>query len=192
MPRKTRNTPPTIEMMLRYLLNFVRYADAEPMLAAIIKNGTANPRENTARRKDPWPIVAVEAASVSIDPRIGPTHGVQPKANAAPKIRELTGLPGLRALTLVICFSTFKNGNFKMPIINSPKNTTKMPPIRENQILYLKSAAPPRPNKLPRTIKTKLKPITYRTQFKKIFFRAILAFVGSCRSFAETPLINPK
>ena len=46
--------------------------------------------------------MAEEAARVRIDPRIGPTHGVHPKANVAPKIRELTGLPGFKAATKLV------------------------------------------------------------------------------------------
>ena len=53
IPRNTRNTPPITEITLRYLLIFAREEDAEPMLAAIIKNGTARPSENTAKRNAP-------------------------------------------------------------------------------------------------------------------------------------------
>src|SRR3989344_9267199 len=112
-----RNVPPIAEITLRYLLNFAIEFDAEPMPAAMMRNGTASPREKTERRKAPWPTVADAAASVSIEPKTGPAHGVQPKANVAPKIRELIGLPGFNAFIPLICFSTFKNGSRKTPII---------------------------------------------------------------------------
>jgi len=162
------------------------------MPAAIIRNGTASPREKTERRNAPCPTVVDAAASVKIDPKIGPTHGVQPKANVAPKMRELVGLPGFNAFILPIFFSTFKNGSRRAPIMKNPKSITKMPPIRESQILYWARAEPPRPKRLPSSMKIRLKPITNKSPFKKIFLRADFDFSGSCKSCTETPLMNPK
>ena len=126
--------PPMMEIILRYLLILCKYVDAEPMLNAIARNGIASPREKTDNRKAPWPTVPPAAASVKMEPRMGPTHGVHPKLNAAPKIRELAGLPGFKVFTLTKCLSIVKNGNLKMPIINNPKSITKIPPIHESHI----------------------------------------------------------
>jgi hypothetical protein len=120
--------------------------------------------------------VADETASVKIDPKIGPTHGVQPKTNVASKIKELTGLSGFNIFILPIFFSTFKNGSRKIPIIKSPKNITKIPPIRESQILYGAKAELTKPKRLPSNTKTKLKPIINKVPFKKIFLRADFNF----------------
>lgn len=192
IPRKIRKSPPIIEIILRYLFNFEIYFDAEPIPAAIMRNGIASPREKTERRNAPCPTVAVVVASVRMDPRIGPTHGVQPKANVAPKIVELSGLPGFNAFIFPILFSTFRNGSRRTPIMKSPKNITKIPPIRESQIRYWTRAEPTSPKRLPSSIKIKLNPIINKRPLKNIFCRADFNFSGSCKSCAETPLINPK
>ena len=52
----------------------------------IITNGIPIPAEYASSRLNASP--GVVAASVSIEPKIGPTHGVQPAANARPKIND--------------------------------------------------------------------------------------------------------
>ena len=52
----------------------------------IIMNGIPIPIEYESRRLKAIPGVIV--ANVRIAPRIGPTHGVHPAANARPKINE--------------------------------------------------------------------------------------------------------
>ena len=52
----------------------------------MIMNGTPIPTEYANRRLNASP--GVVKASVSIEPKIGPTHGVQPAANARPKIND--------------------------------------------------------------------------------------------------------
>ena len=72
------------------------YWKAEPASAAVNRNGTANPAENTKSSKAPVPTVAEEAARVRTAPSTGPTQGVQPKAKVAPNKNELKGLPGTK------------------------------------------------------------------------------------------------
>lgn len=94
-----------IDTTFKYFVILARYSEAEPMPAAIKRNGTASPKENTPKRNAPCPTVVEVAASVKMAPNTGPTHGVHPKAKAEPKITELKGFPGLMNLAAWICFS---------------------------------------------------------------------------------------
>ena len=60
----------------------------------IITNGIPIPAEYASSRLNASP--GVVAASVSIEPKIGPTHGVQPAANARPKINDSGKLAPVR------------------------------------------------------------------------------------------------
>jgi hypothetical protein len=73
-----------------------KYFDGVEILSeALIKfqDGTAKPAEYTANSKTPRAIVSLAAASASTVVRIGPMHGVQPKANAKPSRKPLQ-IPG--------------------------------------------------------------------------------------------------
>ena len=52
-------------------------------------NGIARPREYENSKNIPLIILSEVEASTKIDPKIGPMHGVQPKANAIPIKIEL-------------------------------------------------------------------------------------------------------
>ena len=60
----------------------------------IIMNGMPIPAEYANSRLNASP--GVVAASVSIEPKIGPTHGVHPAANARPKINDSGKLAPVR------------------------------------------------------------------------------------------------
>ena len=55
--------------------------------APVIRNGTPNPNEYASNELYAAP--GDVAANVNILPRIGPTQGVQPAANAAPNTNEV-------------------------------------------------------------------------------------------------------
>ena len=55
--------------------------------APVIKNGTPSPSEYAIRELYAAP--GEVAASVSVVPSIGPTHGVHPDANAAPNTNDV-------------------------------------------------------------------------------------------------------
>ncbi len=63
------------------------------MPTAVSKKGIARPAEYAASSKTPRKIVSLAAASASTVARIGPMHGVQPKANANPSRNPLQ-MPG--------------------------------------------------------------------------------------------------
>jgi len=75
---------------------------------------------------------------------------------------------------------------------NTPKRITKMPPILVSKKRYSSSAAPPKPNRLPKTMNTELKPTIYRTPFTKILRLALALVSGFLSSSAEAPLIKLK
>ena len=64
------------------------------MNTPIIMNGMPIPAEYDNNRLNASP--GVVAASVSIEPKIGPTHGVHPAANARPKINDSGKLAPIR------------------------------------------------------------------------------------------------
>ena len=64
------------------------------MNAPMTMNGIPIPAEYASSRLNASP--GVVAASVRIEPKIGPTHGVQPAANARPKINDSGKLAPVR------------------------------------------------------------------------------------------------
>ena len=135
-------------------------------------------------------MVDVEARA-STAPKMGPTQGVQPNANAEPMASELDGLPISRNEGIFNCFFTCKKGNLNTPSMKSPNIITKAPAIRVSQILKGTSACPSSPISVPNMIKTIENPITKKRPFKKTFLLADFTFFGSLKSSAETPLMNP-
>jgi hypothetical protein len=92
-PSIIKKIPPIIDIHLRYSDIFSIYFVALEKENAIKRNGIARPIENIERRNAPWRADASVEASSRIDPKIGPTHGVQPNAKAPPIRTELDGLP---------------------------------------------------------------------------------------------------
>jgi len=88
-------------------------------------NGIPNPNEYARSRLNE--ILGVVAARVRIDPKIGPTHGVQPPAKARPKTND----SGKLAPDLVgkIFRSKFSLLIFELNIINIPNPIIMTPPI---------------------------------------------------------------
>lgn len=90
---KTR-TPSTIRIPpmtgLKYFRCFTIFritpVDCEKN-APVTKNGTPKPKEYA--RSELYAAPGEVAASVSVLPSIGPTHGVHPDANAAPNTKEV-------------------------------------------------------------------------------------------------------
>jgi len=133
------------------------------MPTAISKNGIASPSEKTDNKRPPWKTVARCAANVRILPRIGPTHGVHPKANVVPKIKELSGFPGVNAFDTPNVWFACKNenaGDVKNPNRYRPKNNTNAPPICDGSERYCPKIEPPSPKSIPNKIKTELNPNT--------------------------------
>ena len=132
----TKNIPPSREIFGNILFIFGKYFVAEPTNKAIKKNGMPSPREKTLNKIIPELKVAVEEASSKIVPKIGPMHGVQPKAKVAPKIKALIALPGCNLFRmfkrLVFC-KKFKNGQCQISSINKPKRMMKAPPMRASK-----------------------------------------------------------
>lgn len=89
-----------------------------------MRNGIPIPIEYENNRLNAIPGVIV--ASVSIDPKIGPTHGVQPAANASPKINESGKLTPV--CDGKIFFSKFNFWIFELNIMNRPNNMIIIPP----------------------------------------------------------------
>jgi len=124
--------------MFKYLEILFIYLDADPIPRAIRRKGIANPSENTDRRNAPWATLVELAARVRIVPNIGPTQGVQPKANVAPKMKELLGVPGfndLRILELPNFSRKLNPWNLNTSSMKRPNMITNMPPILESHSL---------------------------------------------------------
>ena len=93
---KITNTPPTTSStgMIGRILRIPRIT--EPSARPVIRNGTPSPIDQALKRNapcstEPHALALVPAApalsaaaSIRIEPRIGPMHGVQPTANAEP------------------------------------------------------------------------------------------------------------
>ena len=157
-PNITKNTPPMIEMILKTPCIRAIYRDALPTLAAMIRKGTARPAENTASKNMPETTDTEVEASNKIVPKIGPTHGVQPSANAPPSINEFNSRPRSKKTGTRNRASRFKNGIFNTFIMKSPNIMTNNPPIRVSHIRKGASANPINPASAPNTIKTKENP----------------------------------
>ena len=91
----------------------------------IIMKGTPIPIEYARSRLNASP--GVIAAKVSIEPRIGPTQGVQPAANARPKMKDNGKL--VPARDGKIFFSKFNLWIFELAIMNIPNDMIIIPPI---------------------------------------------------------------
>jgi len=77
--------------------------------SAIRRNGMARPIEKTVSITPPVKAVPLVPAKRRIEPRIGPTHGVQPSANVPPIKSELEGLPSVSHFGIGISLSVWKN-----------------------------------------------------------------------------------
>ena len=104
-PKRIKNTPPTIETALRYFEIFSIYTVAFEKRAAMARNGSASPAENTVSIIPPWSAVPDVPARRRTEPKMGPTHGVQPKAKAPPIKIELEGVPSVNHLGMGMRFS---------------------------------------------------------------------------------------
>ena len=91
----------------------------------ITMNGIPIPIEYARSRLNAAP--GVIEAKVSIEPRIGPTHGVHPAANARPKIKDNGKLVPVRDGK--IFFSKFNLRIFELDTINMPNDIIIIPPI---------------------------------------------------------------
>ncbi len=158
-PRATSRRPLTIEIGLRYFAILARNFWLLPTEAAIKRNGTASPSEKIASKNAPSRTVAELAVRRRTEAKIGPTQGVQPKAKAEPKRKELIGVPSF-FLAILICLSRDKAGRSKAPSIKRPKTITKRPPIRASQSRNGTRAAPKKPASEPKTMKMREKPKT--------------------------------
>ena len=132
-PKSTKNAPPTIEITLRYFDIFLTKVAAWPIPTAKAKNGMAKPIEKTKSKRPPVTTVALDAANNKIEPKTGPTHGVQPKPKAAPKTSELEALPRSKIAGILNLFSSLKLEIFKIFIMNNPNTITNTPPSLANQ-----------------------------------------------------------
>jgi len=87
------------------------------------------PNEKTESMKAPLTAVDDVEANIKIDPKIGPTQGVQPRLKDEPNTKELKGLPGLMGRGSLNFISRDKNGILKTFNIYNPKIITKTPAI---------------------------------------------------------------
>ena len=131
-----------------------------------------------------------------MDPSIGPTQGVQPKAKEAPSADELRGFPFFILKGKFTFLSTprkeFIKGIFRIPVIYKPKNITNAPPMRVSHMFQGASDWPRSPAIVPKPTKITVTPSMKKRPFKKILRRALPARAGSFSSPAEVPLIQPK
>ena len=88
-------------------------------------NGVPIPIEYAKSKLNAAP--GVIAAMVSIEPKIGPTHGVQAAAKASPKMNDSGKLEPERVGK--IFFSKFNLWIFELAIINVPNDIMITPPI---------------------------------------------------------------
>ncbi len=76
--------------MLKYFKCFVIFLitpTAREKKAPVIRNGIPRPNEYAKRRL--YAVPGCVAARVKVLPKIGPTHGVQPAANAIPNTNDV-------------------------------------------------------------------------------------------------------
>ena len=135
----------------------------------------------------PLEIFSSNAASVIIDPRIGPIQGVQPKPKAAPTINGKDRLLLYRSVkNLMSLFIKFK---FIIPIIWSEKNIIIQPDIILKIFEFIKKNFPINVAVDPKVIKTKEKPKVKKIVFKIIKF-LFFSFIPS-KDVAEMYEIYP-
>ena len=101
------------------------------------------------------------AANVSIDPRIGPIHGVQPNPKAAPTSNGKAKLLLYRLVKILI--SLFKKLKLIMPINWSEKNIIIKPAIILKIFELIKKNSPIKEAVKPKDIKTKENPKVKKT-----------------------------
>jgi hypothetical protein len=94
IPNPTIKIPATTLMVGRYLLSFFNTFKDQLIKIAVRMNGNPKPIEYIPSKYTPFNRSALLLARVKIEPKTGPTHGVQPTENAMPIKRELNG-PGL-------------------------------------------------------------------------------------------------
>ena len=125
IPKNIINVPKIIVAYFRCLLIRATNWFAWVINPPIMMNGMPNPKEYARSRLNE--ILGVVAARVRIDPKIGPTHGVQPPAKASPKRND----SGKLAPDLVgkIFRSKFSLLIFELNIINTPNPIIMTPPI---------------------------------------------------------------
>jgi len=139
-PINTRNIPEIKGINLIKALNLVNTKRNWFIKIAAIKNGTPRPNEYANKSIDARGKLSSVDAYISMLDKIGPTHGVQPKANAMPTNIELI-YPKLFFFKASV-FSFAKNPILKKPIICRPNNTINIPPILSSHSLFI-------PKKLP-------------------------------------------
>ena len=118
--------------------------------------GIANPREYALKSKTPWLTVFSIAAKVKIDPKIGPIHGVQPNAKAAPIITGKTqSLAKSARFAKLSSILNLNKPNLKLmrPIICNEKKITIKPEIHLNSFEPFKNDWPINDAEAPRLIK---------------------------------------
>src|SRR5208282_3384767 len=110
-----------------------------------------------ARRKMPFQTVSCAAAKPSTTARIGPTHGVQPKANANP----ITNAPHAEELPLRPCNRVSASSHliWNRPVRWRPKRMMTAPVMRASSDLYCARTWPTSVEIAPSVMKTMLKPI---------------------------------
>ena len=77
-------TPDIFCMVIIDFLAFFEKSKKFPIQYPASINGTPRPIEYISNRKIPWLREFSKEAKAKIEPRIGPMHGVQPKANPMP------------------------------------------------------------------------------------------------------------
>ena len=132
------------------------------------KNGIARPKEKTDNRNAPSKAVEEVEVNRSIDPKLGPTQGVQPRAKADPAAKDVVGLPILRKDGSLIFLLTCRKGIFKIPIMSRPKITISPPPKRANKLRYRVNCWPMNPATDPKITNITLKPRIKNKPFSKI------------------------
>ena len=130
----------------------------------------------------PFLMFSSNAANVKIDPRIGPMHGVHPKAKAAPTMNGNVKL--LLYWSVKILMSLFIKLKLSMPIKWSEKNIIITPAMILKIFELSKKNFPKNEAVEPKAIKTKEKP-----KVKKIVLIIIKFFFFSTSLSKDVPEI---
>src|SRR5208337_1945168 len=110
-----------------------------------------------AKRKMPFQTVSCAAAKPSTTARIGPTHGVHPKAKANP----ITNAPQAEELPLRLCRRVSASSALicRMPVRWRPKRMMTTPAMRASSDLYCARTWPTSVEIAPSVMKTMLNPM---------------------------------
>ena len=100
-PTTINNTPAIISAHRINFLYFSKIRINRPTKKPVRIKGIPRPKEYTPKRIMPLRTVSWVAAIASIPASIGPTHGVQPKANARP-ITKAPSAPGESVFTFML------------------------------------------------------------------------------------------